>query len=287
MRPPHDVRLRIAVLVVLGSAAVPARSASPERLERRCHAAVGQAGVTCLRDYTAEVRRCRDAADAACEDALRMPDGPLEEIVADLEGPIRKVCTDASAERISSSLGVDRHIHYVAEGCEKWAEQFLDVVYVDDPAALSQVGLACQHHVALRLARLRDKVSAVSGACNAAEFAGHDCKRSRRDQKIDAALVACRRGILKRCGATFDQLGLVAAEDGATLEARVDVLLDRVAVPARNFALRVYPQLNMGPTALPGAAPVGVRTLELVDETRQNPAGTGPRTLTVEVYHPS
>jgi hypothetical protein len=67
----------------------------------------------------------------------------------------------------------------------------------------------------------------------------------------------------------------------------VDVVLDRVVVPARHYALRMFPRLNMGPTAEFGAAPVGVRTLELVDPSRENPAGTGPRTLTVEVYYPS
>jgi dienelactone hydrolase len=275
------------VAIGLASGAARAAAVTPEKLERRCFAAVGGATTTCLRDYSDEVRRCRDAADAACEETLRMPDGTLAEIVAGLEAPIREACTDASAERISVSLGVDRHVHYVAEACEKWAEQFLDVAYADDLGALSSDDLVCQHHVALRLARLRDKVIAASGACNAAEFAGRDCKRNRRDAKIAGALAAARRGIVKRCGASFDHLGLVAPGDGATLNARVDVLLDRVVVPARHFALRVYPPLNLGPTALFGAAPVGVRTLTLVDPSRQNPAGTGPRAFTVEVYYPS
>jgi predicted dienelactone hydrolase len=65
------------------------------------------------------------------------------------------------------------------------------------------------------------------------------------------------------------------------------VLLDRGAAAARHFALRVYPPLNLGPTAEFGPSPVGVRTLEVVDQSRQNPAGTGPRALTVEVYYPS
>jgi predicted dienelactone hydrolase len=273
--------------VGLASGASSALAVTPEKLERRCHAAVGHATATCLRDYVDEVRRCRDAADPACEETLRMPDGTLAHIVADLEAPIRATCTDASAARISSSLGVDRHVHYVAEACEKWAEDFLDVAYADDVGALSSEGLACQHQVALRLARLRDEVVAASGACNAAEFAGRDCKRSRRDRRIAGGLAAARRGIVKRCGAAFDQLGLVVPSDGATLEARVDVLLDRVVVRARHFALRVYPPLNLGPTATFGPAPVGVHTLELVDPSRQNPTGTGPRAFTVEVYYPS
>jgi dienelactone hydrolase len=273
--------------LVVAFSASRAVAATSAKLERRCHAAVGRAGATCLRDYVDEVRRCRDAVDAGCEEALRIPDGTLATIVADVGAPIRKACTDASAERISLSLGVDRHVRYIADGCQKWAEQFFEVAYAGDPGALSPEGLACQHQVALRLARLRDTVIAASGACNAAKFAGRDCNRSRRDKKIRDGLAAARRGIVRRCGAGFDQLGLVASGEGATLEARVDVLLDRVVVPARHYALRVYPQLDLGPTALFGPAPVGVRTFDLVDPSRQNSAGTGPRMLTVEAYYPS
>jgi hypothetical protein len=203
------------------------------------------------------VRRCRDAGDAACEEALRIPDGPLAKIVSDVEAPIRKTCTDASTERVSLSLGVDRYVRYVADACQKWGEQFFEVAFAADPGALSPKDLACQHQVALRLARLRDTVIAATGACNAAKFAGRDCNRSRRDKRIRGGLAAARRGIVRRCGTTFDQLGLVASSDGATLEARVDVLLDRVVVPARHYALRVYPQLDLGPTALFGPTPVG------------------------------
>jgi predicted dienelactone hydrolase len=278
------VGLLVIVLVSVASRTV---AATPEKLERRCHATAGRAAAKCLSEYVDEVRRCRDAADKACEETIRMPDGVLAQIVADVEAPIRKACTDESAARISLSLGVERYVHYVAEACGKWAEQSFEVAYAADLTALSPDGLACQHHVAVRLARLRDAVVAASGACNAVEFAGRDCKRSRRDRKIAGGRAVARRGIIKRCGATFDQLGLVAPSDGATLEARVDVLLDRVVVPARHFALRVFPQLNLGPTASFGAAPVGVRTLDLVDPSRQNPAGTGPRGFTVEVYYPS
>ena len=273
--------------LVLASAASRAVAATPEKLERRCHATAGRAGAKCLHDYVDEVRRCRDAADTVCEETIRTSDGALAEIVADVEAPIRKTCTDDSAARISLSLGVDRYVTYIAGACEKWGEQFFEVAYAGDLKALSAEGLACQHHVAVRLARLRDTVIAASGACNAVEFAGRDCRRSRRDRKITKGLAVARRGIIKRCGATFDQLGLVASGDGLTLQARVDVLLDRVVVPARHYALRVFPQLNLGPTAGFGAAPVGVRTLDLVDPSRQNPAGTGPRAFTVEVYYPS
>jgi predicted dienelactone hydrolase len=189
--------------------------------------------------------------------------------------------------RIGLTLGVDRYVRYVEEGCVKWGDQSFEVTYAADGSALSLAARACQSDVAAKLARLRDKVVAASGACNAVEFAERRCNRGRRDRKIAKALAVAHRGAVKRCGAAFDELGLVAPGDGATLDARVDVLLDRVVVPARHYALRVFPIMNLGPTAEFGDAPVGVRTLELVDPSRQNTAGTGPRTLTVEVYYPS
>jgi predicted dienelactone hydrolase len=287
MRARCGPRPWLCLLPIVLGASPWAVAATPAKLERRCHAEVGRATTRCLKDYVAAVGRCRDAADAACEAGLRTPDATLATILADLAAPIRQTCTDASAERISLSLGVERHVHYVAEACQKWAEYFLDTAYADDPGALSADDLACQRDVARRLARLQDKVIAASGACNAALFAGHDCRRSRRDRRIADGVGAARRGILRRCGAALDRLALVAPGDGPTLEARLDVLLDRVVVPARHFALRVYPQLNLGPTALFGPAPVGVRTIDLVDPSRQNPTGTGPRAFKVEIYYPS
>jgi len=279
-------RSKVAVILLL-SAASAVFAATPEKLERRCHAAAGRAGAKCLSRYVEAVRRCRDATDATCEQEIRKADGALARIVADVSVPIHGACTDASVSRIGLTLGVDRYARYVAEGCQKWAEQFFEVAYAADTSTLSRKSLACQHEVGVRLSRLRDRVIAASGACNAVEFAGRRCRRSRRDHEITRALTVARRGILQRCGVALDELGLVAPKDGATLDARVDVLLDRVVVPARHFALRVFPRLNMGPTANFGDAPVGVRTLALVDPSRQNPAGTGPRALTVEVYYPS
>jgi dienelactone hydrolase len=282
------VRPWLGILVILLASRVSrADAAKSEKRERRCHAAAGRAGVKCLHAYIDEVRRCRDGSDPTCEEQIRMPDGVLAQIVADVQTPIRKACTEESVARVGLTLGVDRYARYIAEGCRKWAEQSFEVTYPADHRTLSPDGVGCQHDVAVGLARLRDKVIAASGACNALEFAGRHCKRSRRDHRIAQALAVARRGIVKRCGPTFDELGLVAPSDGATLEARVDVLLDRVVVPARHYALRVFPILGLGPTANFGDAPVGVQTLALADPTRQNSAGTGPREFAVEVYYPS
>ena len=59
----------------------------------------------------------------------------------------------------------------------------------------------------------------------------------------------------------------------------VDVVLDRL----RHFAELVYPPNDLGPSADPGQFPVGVRTLELVDPSRLNVQGDGPRPVTIEV----
>jgi len=191
---------------LLALAAAPARpdAATQEKLERRCHFAAGRAAARCLTDYVDRVRRCRDDGDAACEERLRAPDGELTQILGGVEAPVRRACTDESAARISIGLGVDRHVGYLVAGCEKWGEQFFEVAYgLGAPNPLSPEALGCRHHVAVRLSRVRDTVIAVSGACNAARFAGRDCRRARRDRKIAGALAAARRGIVKRCGGTF------------------------------------------------------------------------------------
>src|SRR5262249_41802456 len=43
----------------------------------------------------------------------------------------------------------------------------------------------------------------------------------------------------------------------------------------------------LGPTAQFGPYPVGVRTLDLVDPSRADVSGTGPRPVRVEVWYPS
>jgi len=101
---------------------------------------------------------------------------------------------------------------------------------------------------------------------------------------VATARSAAAARILKGCGGTFDELGLSAA---ATLEARVDEVTDVIVGRARHLAERVYPPLNLGPTGLFGPAPVGIRTLDLVDASRQDVTGTAPRPLTTALYYPS
>jgi Platelet-activating factor acetylhydrolase, isoform II len=269
--------------MLLGIAAAPAQArTSPDT---RCLLASGKAGTKCVKDYAAAVGACRDKADAACETALRGDGGTLDGLLAATEKPTRQACSPASADKLTFSLGVDDLVFHTAQACEKWAEDFLALAYADDLAGLSPSARVCQRNVAARLRSLRDTVVQAYGRkCYVPEFAGKACDRPHRDALVAKVLTAAGAGILKRCGATFDELGLSA---GPTLEERIDALLNQVRIRAQHLAQRVYPPMNLGPTGLLGPHPVGVRTLDLVDPSRPNPVGAGSRPLVTEVYYPS
>ena len=82
-------------------------------------------------------------------------------------------------------------------------------------------------------------------------------------------------------------LGLVPLAAAPTLEGRVEAFAAFVVQRVRHFAQLAYPPNDLGPSGEPGEFPVGVRTLELVDASRMNTDGTGPRPVTVEVWYPS
>src|SRR5213079_3334197 len=108
--------------------------------------------------------------------------------------------------------------------------------------------------------------------------------RGRRDHRVALVRADARRGILYDCGPRFAALGL-APEPGVA--AQLDDVLDRVVDRARHFAESVYPPHTLGPTAERGPFPVGVQTLALVDPSRTDVTGSGPRPVTIEVYYPS
>ena len=91
--------------------------------------------------------------------------------------------------------------------------------------------------------------------------------------------------IVQGCGEAFDALRL--ASFGASLDDRVASLVDEVTNRSRNLALFAYPPNDIGPTAEFGPFPIGIRTYEAVDESRQNVPGDGPRPVTFDVYYPS
>src|SRR5206468_10642927 len=102
--------------------------------------------------------------------------------------------------------------------------------------------------------------------------------------RVAPARADARGGILDAGGPRFAALGL-APEPGVA--AQLDDVLDRVVDRARHFAESVYPPHTLGPTAEPGPFPVGVQTLALVDPSRTDVTGSGPRPVTIEVYYPS
>ena len=138
----------------------------------------------------------------------------------------------------------------IPEACTDFSDDFLDVAYADDLALLSQDGLRCQTALASALARLRKKVVKEFGlVCHLKSFSGRGCDRTRRDARVEKRRASLRPKILKNCNGEFEELGL-STDPNATLEQRVDELLDLTVTRARHFALRV--QLHTEFLALSG-----------------------------------
>ena len=273
--------LLLSACLALGATATDARP-SPDT---RCLLASGNAAASCVKQYARAVGACRNQADLPCEAALRTEGGRLAGLLAATEEPTRTACSTESANKLTFLRGLDDLVFRTSQACGTWAEDFLALAYAEDLSLLSPTARLCQRSVARQLGLLRDAVMRRFGRkCYAAEFAGNTCDRPRRDAAVARAQAAAHARIVESCGATFDQLGLAV---GTTLDERVDALLTEVVTRARHLAQRIYPPLNLGPTGLFGSAPVGVRTFNLVDPSRLNVAGTGPRPLRVDVYYPS
>src|SRR5262249_38354013 len=161
----------------------------------------------------------------------------LDALLAATEGPTREACTAESANKLTFQVGLDDLVLRTAQACEKWAEDFLAAAYADDAAELSPDARVCQRQVATQLGLLRNGVVREYGPqCYAHEFAGDTCNRARRDAAVAKALGAVRARIVNRCGAIFDQLGL---SQGATLEERVDALLNQILTRTRHLAQHI------------------------------------------------
>ncbi len=270
----------MAILVVASVA-----SADPDR---RCLVASGGAAAKCVQRYAAALSACRNAADAGCEAALRSDGGALAGLLAATEGPVRGKCTAEAADKLTFLLGLDDLVLRTAEACQMWGDDLIAVIYAGDLAGQPPEVLECQRVVGARLARLHTKVVRAYGQrCYVAEFNGSPCDRARRDRVLARVRAAAGARIAHVCGPEFDALGLVPLTASPTLAGRIDALMDVVVDHARHLAQRVYPPFNLGPTAVFGPSPVGVRTLDLIDASRPNPVGPGPRPLTTDVYYPS
>lgn len=278
----------LAVVLAAWRATVPTPASAHALTDTRCIVASGGAATRCVRRYAEAIADCRAPGDVACEAALRAPDGTLATLLAATESPVRGKCTAAAAEKLTFLLGIDDLVLRTAQACRKWGEDLVAVTYAADLAGLAPAARSCQRVVGARLARLHHKVVRAYGqGCYVAEFSGSPCNRARRDQRVARARAVAGARIEPVCGPAFDTLGLVPATASPTLAGRIDTLADVVVGRARHLAQRVYPPLNLGPTRLFGASPVGLRTLDLVDPARLDVAGTGPRPLKAEMYYPS
>ncbi len=278
------MRLTTIATAILILASSPAFALSPDG---KCLKASGKAGAKCLNKYAVKVEKCRKKADQACEDDLRAEGGVLEEIVATPIDAIDKKCVEENMQPLGYFDLDDMH-ELVPQGCVDWGEDWLDAAFADDVGSLSPDALKCQKKVAPALRVLMKKIVGEFGKkCFVDAFEGKGCDRSKRDTKAAAARKKAREKILKLCGAEFDSLGLVASTAAATLEERIDLVLDTVVNRAQHFALQVYPPNDLGPTSEFGPYPVGVKTLNLEDPSRLNYNETANRPVTVEVYYPS
>jgi predicted dienelactone hydrolase len=234
-----------------------------------CLRTSGTAATKCLLRYQGAVERCRGRADAACEEALRADEGPLDALLAAAAAAGAAACEEANATPLGFLSLADIGAR-TAEACEDWGEDGLALSDVE-PLGLA-AGTACRRAVATTLQRIgRSAIVAAGPRCTVPAFGGAGCDRATRAARFAVLRRQALRAIAARCGDDVDGPGLV------------DTALTR----ARHFALRAYPPNDLGPTAEFGPFPVGITTLALGDPARENVAGTGPRPVMVEVYYPS
>ncbi len=267
---------RLLLLLALALAAAPAPAATAPGAS--CLRASGGAAARCLDRWSDAVARCRLHRDADCEAGLRAAGGPLDLALDALEATDRDACPGQTAEPLGY-LHEDDVVLRGREGCEDWAEDFLDLAVTQDPSSLSGAFLACQREVTRRLGSLRDAVVRLTGAdCNLPGYRGDGCNRARRDHRLAELRDRAARKIAKRCGRdALAALGL----------GPIDALLDAVVTHARHYAQLTVPPNDLGPTADFGPYEIGITTMALTDPSRSNVQGTGPRPVTVEVYYPS
>jgi predicted dienelactone hydrolase len=200
---------------------------------------------------------------------------------------VRRGCTESSAGELNFQLGLEDLVTRTAEACEKWGEDVVAISYAAEPKARASDALACQRNVGAEVARLHHAAVGLQARCQLALLDGKACDRTRRDERLARAKAAAVSRIEHHCGPGFDALDLVPSDASPTLTGRIEALAEVALGRARHLAERVYPAFPLGTAGLLGPAPVGVRTLELVDPVRLNVGGTGPRPLQVELYYPS
>ncbi len=242
-----------------------------------CLVQSGEVTTACVRDYVA-AEECRAVGDTGCDN--------VDTILAAARTQNLETCTDDQTFTLGYFGGREDFADKSAEACSRFGTAFVEIGLSNVAEAMSETGRACQASVSMALAELRDAViQAVGPNCTVLDFDRGACDRASRDSAIANAATRARSSIVRKCGDDFDSLRLASL--GASLEERVQSLIDVVTNRSRNLAIFAYPPNNIGPTAELGPFPIGIRTYEAVDESRLNVTGNGPRPVTFDVYYPS
>lgn len=251
----------------------------------QCLVDSGAVTAGCVDGYVAAIAACRLENDAGCEAAAREPDGALSAVTNAARRDNAGTCTDDDAFTLGYFGGGADVGEKSAGACRRFGDELIALSFAAD-ALVEPEAQQCQRVVADVLADLRAAiVQAVGPGCSVIDFDRDACDRANRDTAVSDAMDAAQSGIVAGCGESFDALRL--ASFGASVGDRVASLVGDVANRSRNLALFAYPPNNIGPTADFGPFPIGIRTYDAVDESRDNVPGDGPRPVTFDVYYPS
>jgi predicted dienelactone hydrolase len=211
-----------------------------------------------------------DAA-ATCLDAyLDAGSGPTF-----AEDAVIASCDDDTVYGVGG-LGTDDLVLVLRNACGDFGAEILELTTPTAPAGPDDE--SCRDVLESSLRDLRRRTIELLGPkCSVREAQGRRCVRPVQEKRAQKLARSATKRITRGCDGAYDGLGLPPVDE------LVATVLDR----ARHFAQLVYPPNDLGPSGDPGEFPVGVRTLELVDATRMNTDGTGPRPVTVEIWYPS
>jgi predicted dienelactone hydrolase len=187
------------------------------------------------------------------------------------ESAVRDNCSEDVTYELGA-LGVDDLVTVLRNACIDFGKDLL--------ASTTSTGgdSSCRDDLANALAATRERTLTLLGQQCAVRVAqGRRCRRVSQEARARKIAHSAAKRVARSCGDAYAGLGLPPADE------LFELAFDRF----RHFALLVYPPNDLGPSADPGSFPVGVQTLELVDPSRQNVEGDGPRPVTVEVWYPS
>ena len=193
------------------------------------------------------------------------------------DGQVRDHCDEDTTYALGA-LGVDDLVLVLRNACTDFGHELFTIGSPTPNDAATGRERKCRKFLPRALRALRKRtITTLGPRCAVRVAAGQTCDRSRQDTKASAFAGRIPKSIARACGSTYENLGL------PPVETLVGTYFNRV----RHFAQLAYPPNDLGPSSDLGSYPVGVRTLELADQSRMNVQGTGPRPVTVEIWYPS